>query len=271
MMENIESGIAAIAGTHLYYEWVGSGPALVLIHGFSGDCHMWDEQVAIWAQTFRVIRYDLRGHGRSDMPALEPYSHAGDLEALLDYLGVARAHVVGISMGGWIATHFALTRPQRVEALVLLSPALIGWEWTPEWKTLWSAIAAQAVSGGVAAAKQLWLQHPMFAIARMDPAKAAKLDTMIEGYSGWHWLNRDLQEVIDEPDMERLDRIEAATLIIGGAADFVDFLLIADILRDNIPEAKLLRLAGVGHLVNIEAAMPVAAAVTEFLHAVAAR
>lgn len=266
-MTDPQSGMAEVAGTRLYYESVGAGPALVLVHGFSGDCRMWDAQLADWSQRFRVIRYDLRGYGRSALPTQAPYAHADDLEALLDHLGIARAHVVGISMGGWIATHFAITRPARVSALVLLSSALGGWEWSPEWKALWSALRERAAEAGMAAARQLWLAHPLFAAARASATTARQLEAMVAAYSGWHWCNADPQRDIEIPDMQQLDLIAAPTLVVSGERDLEDFQLIAEVLRHAIPAAQGLQLPGVGHLLNIEAPAPLNRAVLDFLAA----
>lgn len=264
MMKNLASGFVSVAGTRLYYEEAGIGPALVFVHGFSGNLHMWDEQFSTLADRFRVIRYDLRGHGQSDLPGEQPYAHADDLDALLAFLSVERAVVVGISMGGWIATHFTLTYPQRVAGTVLISSALIGWEWTPEWKVLWSALTERARSQGVAAAKQLWLEHPLFSMVRNNPATAGHLQRMVEAYSGWHWLHHDPQRAIDIPDMEQLDRIATPVLIVSGDEDFPDFRLIAEILAHNIPRVETLALPGVGHLANLEAPQALNAAISAF-------
>jgi 3-oxoadipate enol-lactonase len=78
-----ETGIVEVNGTRLYYEAAGSGPALVLIHGFNLDTRMWDDQFEVFAQHYRVVRYDARGFGQSALPTDEPYTGADDLQALL--------------------------------------------------------------------------------------------------------------------------------------------------------------------------------------------
>jgi len=106
-----------------YYEESGSGEPLILIFGLSADLQVWRSQVPDLFRRFRVICYDNRGAGRTSAPD-QPYSIAGmadDLAALLDHLQIDSAHVLGWSMGGLIAQHFALTRPQRVRKLILLS------------------------------------------------------------------------------------------------------------------------------------------------------
>ena len=99
----------------------GSGPAIVLVHGFSLDGRMWDEQVAALRDIATVVRLDLRGYGRSSDPAPGvAYAHSADLLALLDHLNITSAVFVGLSMGGLVALHTALVAPQRVQGLVLL-------------------------------------------------------------------------------------------------------------------------------------------------------
>jgi pimeloyl-ACP methyl ester carboxylesterase len=108
-----------------YYEEAGSGEPLLLIMGIGGDLQGWALQAPELAKQFRVITYDNRGAGRSSAPD-RPYSikqMAGDACALLDRLGIAKTHVLGYSMGGYIAQELALAAPDRVEKLILLATA----------------------------------------------------------------------------------------------------------------------------------------------------
>ena len=92
-----ERGFANVAGTRLRYEVAGSGRAVVLIHGGAMDMRMWDDQMEPFAQRYRVVRYDVRGHGRSALPSGESYSRPDELKALLDHLGIRHAAIVGFS------------------------------------------------------------------------------------------------------------------------------------------------------------------------------
>ena len=111
---------ATINGTRLYFEIAGSGQPLVLIHGFTLDLRMWDDQFERLTREFQVIRYDMRGFGQSAPPTGERYAHADDLRDLLDHLRVDKAHLVGLSKGGAIALDFTLAYPRRVNKLVLI-------------------------------------------------------------------------------------------------------------------------------------------------------
>src|SRR5690349_11445569 len=102
------------------FESVGSGPCVVLIHGFGLDRRMWAPQIGPLSGECRVVSYDCRGFGRSSRPS-GPYSHADDLHALLERLRIPGAHLVGLSMGGRIALAYASRHPERVESLVLFA------------------------------------------------------------------------------------------------------------------------------------------------------
>lgn len=115
-----DTGRVSVEGGTLYFDVRGSGTPVVLLHAGDLDLTMWDPQVGPLAHSYRVIRYDARGHGRSTAPR-EPYSTVEDLRVLLDHLGVERAHLVGISMGAGVALNFAVAYPDRVSKLALVS------------------------------------------------------------------------------------------------------------------------------------------------------
>jgi pimeloyl-ACP methyl ester carboxylesterase len=129
----LAGGVTAVLerpGARLVYEVAGDGPAVVLIHGFGLDMRMWDPQAGPLAARFRVVRYDCRGFGASGPldPAV-PYTHAGDLVALLDHLDIGDAVLAGLSFGGRVALQAALAAPDRVRGLALLDAVLDGVPW----------------------------------------------------------------------------------------------------------------------------------------------
>lgn len=120
-------------GISLYYETSGSGAHLVLIEGLGVATWLWEKQVPEFAKHFTTIVYDNRGAGKSDKPA-GPYTigmMADDLAALLDSLKISRAHLLGVSMGGFIAQDFALRYPEKVDRLILVSTSAGGPEHVP--------------------------------------------------------------------------------------------------------------------------------------------
>ena len=99
---NVETGYAEINGARLYYEVAGAGQPLALLHAGIADSRMWDDQFAVFAERYKVIRYDYRGFGKSSVPP-GPYVFRDDLLGLLRHLGIARASLIGVSMGGGLA------------------------------------------------------------------------------------------------------------------------------------------------------------------------
>ena len=125
------SGTAEIAGVGLYYEAIGTGPPVVLLHDGLLDCRVWDDQFKALSEAYRVVRYDMRGHGRSEMPASE-LSHVEDLHGLLGFLEVERAHLLGLSNGGRISLDFSLAYPEMVESTILVGSSLSGYHFSEE-------------------------------------------------------------------------------------------------------------------------------------------
>ena len=186
------TGRLPVPGADLSFEVDGSGPAVVLVHGFSLDGRMWDDQVPALRDIATVIRYDARGFGRSSNPELGvEYSPSADLVAVLDHLGIEDAVLVGLSMGGFVVLHTSLVAPDRVRGLVLLDALLDGIEWDVEADTAMERASTAAVNDGVAAAKAAWLQHPLFIPARRSAALAARLEVETELWTCFQWTHED--------------------------------------------------------------------------------
>lgn len=260
-----EQGFAAVNGTRLYYEVAGDGPPVALVHGFTLDTRMWDDQFAPLAAHYRVVRYDARGFGRSDPPGGEPYAHHDDLRALLDQLGLDRAAIIGLSMGGGIAADFAVAYPERTDTLVLIDAALGGHRWSGGWGATVKPIGDGAREGGIAVAKGRWLAHGLFAPANENPAVAARLAAMVGDYSGWHWLNRDPGRGIEPPLLARPGDLAAPTLAIVGERDLPDFQAMARALVAGAPQARLAVVPGAGHMANMEEPAAVNRLILDFL------
>jgi len=262
------SGLASVNGTRLYYETAGAGEPVVLLHAFTLDARMWDEHFDALAARYRVIRYDARGFGRSDVPrAGEPYSHADDLAALLERLGERDAHVVGASMGARFAVDLALVRPARVRSLALLGAVVGGWPWSRQWLESYAPVVRAARAGDVAAAKRAWLAHEIFAPAREQPALAARLERMVADYSGWHFLNADPERAVAPAAVSQLGRVRAPTLVVVGERDLPDFRLMAERVARGVADARQVAIARAGHLAGMEAPARVRELLEAFLGA----
>ncbi|MCB9150175.1 MAG: alpha/beta hydrolase [Caldilineaceae bacterium] len=242
---------ADINGTRLHYETAGSGDPLVLIHGATLDIRMWDDQFVSFARHYQVIRYDMRGYGQSALPTTANYTPADDLMALLHHLGLTRAHILGLSLGGAVAIDFALTYPEATDTLIVVDTGLRAFQWEA-FGAILSQVQSVAITSGIEAAKRHWLNGPLFAPAMENPQLAVRLKQIVTDYSGWHWVNNQPPPPSDSSPIEQLDGIHLPTLIIVGERDFPDFQTIAEILYRRIPNATKVVMSDVGHMSNME-------------------
>ena len=261
----MSGALVAVNGTRLHCERAGEGSPLVMIHGDALDARLWDGQFAFFAREREVLRYDVRGFGRSDPPGAEAYADVDDLKALLEYFDIDSAHLLGLSMGGRIATDFALTYPDSVGALVLLDSGLGGYPWSVEIREFFAAIFAAAREQDVEAARALWSQAPGHETIFAHSEAAVLFRRMVADYSGWFWLNEDPGTELAPPAFARLEEIQAPTLVLVGELDNGDCRTIADELYRRIPGAEKKVLPGVGHMSNLEAPEQLNQLVREFL------
>jgi pimeloyl-ACP methyl ester carboxylesterase len=262
----VERGFVDVDGARLYWEAAGAGPAVVLIHGFTLDTRMWDDQFLPLAERFQVVRYDLRGFGQSALPTEgEPYSHVDDLQALLDALQLRSPSLVGLSKGGAVAIDFALTHPQAVRSLALIDTVLGGFPWSVEASARDRLVWQRAREGGIAAAKESWLAHPIFEPALRQPAVAARLTQIIGAYSGWHFVHANPDRGLDPPAVQRLAELRMPVLAMVGELDIPDFRKVTELVCQRVPQARKLVVAEAGHMANMEAPGPVTQALLAFL------
>jgi len=257
----------------LYYEVAGTGPStalgaspstslgaspstalgasdpVVLIHAFSVDRRMWDPQMPALQGRFTVIRYDLRGHGKSAAPSA-PYSTSDDLRGVLDALDVRRAALVGLSAGSQVATDFALVSPDRVSRLVLTSPGVGGLATPP---LTWMQPVLQAAGAGEAErAAKLWAETPIMALRRDTSAAATLVDIVMSNSRLWTFRSNPVQP-LTPPAIKRLAEIKCPTLVVLGGDDLPHIKDAANALANGINGAKLVTIPGAGHIVNLDA------------------
>src|SRR4051794_29840967 len=191
-------------------------PVLVLSNSLGATLEMWNPQAGPLAERFRLVRYDTRGHGRSETPA-GPYSIddvGGDLEELLDHLEVERAHIAGLSLGGMTAMWLAIHAPRRVERLVLLctSPKLGP---AQTWADRAATAREQGTGALVDATMERWLTEGFRA---EHPETVSWMRTMFESVDDEGYAN--CCAVIERMDLvPNLDGVSAPTLVIAGAQD----------------------------------------------------
>jgi 3-oxoadipate enol-lactonase len=225
-------------------------PVLLLIHSLGLDCSMWEPQVEALSSALRVVRYDGRGHGRSDAPAGEyTVERLGqDALAVLDALDVERAHVCGLSMGGVVALWLAVSRPERIGRAVFANTAAkVG---TPEsWAGLMAALGGGMTPGLRDGTVGLFLSAGYrAALADVAQRIAHSIEsTPIAGYVGCCAALRDA-------DLRYLaSTVEARSLVIGGELDEATPPALVEDLHAAIVPSELMVIPGVAHLSNLEA------------------
>jgi len=265
----VTKGFAEVNDTRLYYEIVGKGHPLVLVHGFTCDTKVWDDQFEVFAKHFRVMRYDMRGFGKSALPTIgKEYSHTKDLKALLNQLGIDYAYIIGSSMGGRIALDFTLEYPELTKALILVDSSVGGYQgWSKTFlKSDESLEKKVKEKGWKAAVEDLLTKTPIFRkLAREKPDVALRRKQIYSDYSGWHFVNTDPCCHLDPPAIGRLQEIKVPTLIIVGESDSRDFHRIATILKKKIRNSKRMTIKGAGHLPSMSAPSEFNEAVLSFL------
>ena len=256
----------------IYYEEHGEGEPLLLIMGWGGNAASWQPQLPGLAERFRVIAFDNRGVARTSAPD-GPYSVrqlASDAAALLDALGIERAHVMGISMGGMIAQELALAEPERVDALVLgcTSP---GGKRSAGQRRLKGDIASfhqTADEGGVNMhwfvefMKLLWTDE---ALAKADSHMQDFVLSLIRFPPTLHGLQHQAGAVAAHDTYERLSHIRQPTLVMTGAEDPLIDPDNSEILAKRIPRAELRMYEGLKHAFHLERPDLINPDVIEFL------
>jgi 3-oxoadipate enol-lactonase len=252
----VESGVIEYDAGALAWESAGEGPDVVFLHPGLWDGRTWDEQFGVFSRIYRVLRFDFRGYGRSSRPEPgKPYSHVDDLAAVMDAASVERAALVGCSMGGSTAIDFALVHPSRVSALVLAASGLNAFDdrLTPEEEAeldLLNAPVVEAMEAGdmeraERARLRIWapLGTQDEAGRRISEIAFDNIHEMTMDESG----RRD----ISPPAIERLEQIEAPTLVLPSDNDPLVFRRLSAILAERIPNARLVQIPETDHLVNM--------------------
>jgi pimeloyl-ACP methyl ester carboxylesterase len=263
--------IVQLQGQRLHVRDTGpkDAPAILMIHGFGASLHTWEPWALALSRTHRVVRFDLPGSGLSDPDPQGDYRDARTmalLQALLDQRGIARAHIIGHSIGGRMAWTFAAQHPQRVERLVLLAPdGFAGpgsaYGQTPD---------VPAAMGLMRYALPRPLLRMNLAPAYANPevlsdAMTTRYHDLMRAPGGRQALLSRLQQTVLVDPVPLLRTIQAPTLLLWGEKDaFIPAANAADYLR-ALPNAALLALPGVGHVPQEEAVQDGLAAVQKFL------
>lgn len=265
------SGYAQSGHAKLYFETAGSGDALVFVHAGVTDRRMWDPQVEYFAPKYRVVRFDLRGFGKSEMGD-EPYSLRGDLLNLLTFLGVRKAALVGCSMGGATAIDFTLEHPDMVTALMPVAAGVSGFnlltgDLLGHFTKLTTLVQARDVEGAQALDAHFWIDGPNRDASRIDPAfRERALEVHKENFSVERFLKPEQE--LQPPALGRLAEIRCPTQVVVGDADAQDLIKLAERIAADVPGAKLATIANAAHLPSEEHPREFNRILEEFLNSV---
>lgn len=267
-----EQGFVEVPGGSLYYEVAGSGHPLVLVHADVADRRMWDEQLAVFARHYRVVRYDKRGFGRSTSQD-GTYSPRADLVALLAHLGIAKTAVLGLSNGGALVLDFTLEHPELVDALIVVAGGVGGFEWepTPAEMALFSEYETleehKDYPGLIEIGLRTWADGPGQPEGRADaPVRERLREMMTEMYRDHHEELRSAR--LEPPAAGRLGEIHVPTLVIVGDLDVSDTIGAMDYLARHVAGARKVVFPGTAHMVNMEQPERFNATVLRFLEPV---
>ncbi|MFU8796915.1 MAG: alpha/beta fold hydrolase [Dehalococcoidia bacterium] len=242
--------LARLNGIRIHYHVDGQGDPLVMIMGFSAGRIGWAPQVPFFRNHYRVVTFDNRGTGKSDKPP-GPYSTrmmADDTVRLMDFLGIEKAHVMGLSMGGMIAQELAIGHPDRVMKLVLACTYATQDETsgsTMEQLGLWQLAPDKKVRAMIWLAFNSRFYRSIFAFL-------AAVGGRLMGASGGAGIVGQSEACRQHNTLDRLPLITAPTLVIVGTADRIIKPVSSEVIAGRIPEAKLVRVEGGAHCFSLE-------------------
>jgi 3-oxoadipate enol-lactonase len=268
MTVQVKTGYAEVNGTRLAYDEAGEGHPFVMIHGGLVDRHLWDDQFEVFAQHYRVIRYDIRAFGESAMPT-EPFSMIEDLYQLMKFLNIEKTYLMGLSMGGALAIDFTVAHPEMIDALIPVASGVNGFEPpnTPEtqqmmaeWETIGKQIETLLDKGrfdeAIEIENRLWTDGPNRTPEQVNPNVRKRVHDMeLHNYQEQAKAgNGELPEPTEpeKPAFAHQSEIHVPTLIIVGDADVVAILFQAQILESGIAGAKKAIIPNTAHHLNME-------------------
>jgi pimeloyl-ACP methyl ester carboxylesterase len=264
-------------GVKLYYQEAGTGTPIVFVHEFAGDARSWEGQLRHFGRFYRCIAYNARGFPPSDVPdGVESYSQdraRDDIRAVLDALKIDKAHIVGLSMGGFAALHFGFTYPARARSLVV---AGCGYGASPDKRAQFMEETEAAAAGfetlGMAKAGEAYALGPTrVQFQNKDPRGWREFADQLSDHSakGSALTMRGVQK--RRPSLfdlvDKMKTITVPTLIMTGDEDW-PCLEPALLMKRAIPTAALVVMPNAGHTINLEEPAAFNQHIADFLHAV---
>ena len=266
-------------GVRLHYEETGAGTPVVFVHEYAGDWRSWEPQLRHFGQRYRAIAYNARGYPPSDVPenvaAYSQHRAADDIRSILDHLKIDRAHIVGLSMGGFATLHFGFRHPTRARSLVV---AGCGYgaetESRARFRAEAEAIAAFIDQNGMQTFAAKYAYGPTrVQFENKDPRGFAEFKQYLSEHSALGARNTQLGVQRERPSLydlvEDMKRLTLPTLILTGDEDW-PCLQPGVLMKRTIPTAALVTMENCGHTINLEEPDAFNAIVERFLAQVTA-
>lgn len=282
----IQSQWIKVPGGQLYCEIAGRGEPVIFLHGYTLDCRLWDPQFFELAQKYQVIRYDLRGYGKSRNVAINiPYSHPNDLLSLMNTLKISRAHVVGLSLGASEGVDFLAQYPHRLLSLTAacggVLPMRSAETATTELRTQRNthrfnqsvASAEKWKKLGVHAYRREWLAQLRAICGPHREVIWPKVQRMVEEWSGVQRVTADYRMRVEPPAFIRLSQARSTripVLVILGGHDKGNKASSLELVR-LVSGTKFVRIRNAGHLANMECPIEFTQTLKQFLASCALR
>jgi pimeloyl-ACP methyl ester carboxylesterase len=248
-------------GVRLYYEETGSGRPVIFVHEFAGDYRSWEPQLRHFGKRYRAVAFNARGFPPSDVPpkpsAYSQARAADDIKSVLDHLGEERAHIIGLSMGGFATLHFGFRHADRAHSLCV-GGCGYGAELDKreQFQREADVIAAAMVSSGMGAFAERYAIGPSrVQFQNKDPRGFAEFKRMLAEHSSLGSANTQLGVQRERPSLytlvDEMKRLTVPTLVINGDEDW-PCLMPAILMKQNIPSAGLAIMPNSGHAINLE-------------------
>ena len=265
-----KSGFVNSGNAQLYYETAGQGVPFVMIHAGVADRRQWNNEFAFFAQDHQVIRYDMRGYGKSE-PADGEFNHLDDVVAILDTLGLHEPVVLmGCSMGGGLAMDFALSHPSRARALIMVGSGPSGLELDVPRSAKFDDVEKAFEAGDLDLVSeletQIWFDGTGRTPEQVNPSMRKLLYEMNRQALAHEvkQLGKRLPNT-QTPAFDRLGDLQIPVLIVIGAHDTPYILAAADYMAERIPSSQKVVLEDAAHLPNMDHPEEFQAIVTRFL------
>lgn len=252
-----KSGFITIDNANLYFEIAGTGTPLMMVHAGVADSRQWNNEFAYFSQSNQVIRYDMRGYGKSE-PVAGEFSHMSDLVSLLDALGIYEPLIIiGCSMGGGLAMDFALTYPAKVKALIMVDAGPSGLELDVPAPPKFADAAKAFEAGNLALVAEIETQIWFDGTGRSPEQVNQEMRKLLYEMNRLA-LSHEVKQLgkrlpnTETPAVDRLGNLDIPTLVIVGVHDTAYMLAAADYMEEKMKLAKKVIIEGAAHLPNMD-------------------